>query len=197
MSEQSTELLRLLRNIVRVGSIIEVDAENWLCRVSTGNLETNWLSWLTARAGTSKTWWKPSVGEQVLLLSIGGDLSTAFVLPAIFSNDNPPPSTSEDALVVTFPDGAKFQYDPASGQLAVSGIKTMTIAASTEILFDTPKVRCSTLLETPQLMVTQGGEMQGDISHSGGKFASNGVVLDAHKHSGVQTGGGNTGGPVK
>jgi phage baseplate assembly protein V len=51
-------------------------------------------------------WWAPSVGEQVLILAIGGELDTAFVLPGIFSDDHPAPSASPDALHVAFPDGA-------------------------------------------------------------------------------------------
>lgn len=43
-----------------------------------------------------------SVGEQVLLLAIGGELDTAFVLPGIFSDDNPAPSASADAWHVVF-----------------------------------------------------------------------------------------------
>ncbi|UMT46983.1 hypothetical protein AOY90_15755 [Escherichia coli] len=41
----------------------------------------DWLQWLTHRAGRSRTWWAPSVGEQVLILAVGGELDTAFVLP--------------------------------------------------------------------------------------------------------------------
>lgn len=53
-----------------------------------------------------------SVGEQVLLLAIGGELDTAFVLPGIFSDDNPAPSASADAWHVAFPDGAVIEYEP-------------------------------------------------------------------------------------
>jgi phage baseplate assembly protein V len=63
-------------------------------------------SWPTCRAGRSRVWWAPSVGEQVLILAIGGELDTAFVLPGIFSDDHPASSASPDALHVAFPDGA-------------------------------------------------------------------------------------------
>lgn len=196
MNIQLTELIRLLRNLIRVGTIIAVDADKWLCRVGTGDLETNWLPWLTSRAGNARTWWMPSVGEQVLLLSIGGELTTAFVLPAIFSDEFSPPSVSPQALVTVFPDGARFEYEPQSSRLLIEGIKNVVIKASEQILLDTPKVLCSALLETSRLLVTEGGEMNGDVIHSGGQLSSNGVVTDAHKHKGVKTGDGITEGPI-
>lgn len=80
MNAQLTEIMRLITNLIRIGVVTEVDRENWLCRVKTGDLETNWINWLTLRAGNARTWWRPSEGEQVVLLSLGGNLETAFAL---------------------------------------------------------------------------------------------------------------------
>ncbi|CAI0766449.1 phage baseplate assembly protein V [Serratia quinivorans] len=197
MNTQLSELLRLLTNLIRIGTISEVDTENGLCRVQTGGLETTPLKWLTMRAGSARTWWAPSIGEQVLILSMAGELTTAFVLPAIFSDAHPAPSDSEGALVAEFPDGARFSYDPEASALTVEGVKTAIFKATTGIRLETPKVTCTQLLETAQLSVTDGGTMTGDITHSGGQLTSNGVVVDEHMHSGVETGGGTSGGPVK
>lgn len=71
MNAQLTEIMRLITNLIRTGTVTEVDRENWLCRVKTGELETNWINWLTYRAGKSRTWWCPSPGEQVVLFSLG------------------------------------------------------------------------------------------------------------------------------
>lgn len=67
------------------------------------------------------------MGEQVLLLAVGGELDTAFVLPGIFSDDYPAPSASADAFHITFPDGAVIEYEPETGALTVSGIKPQTL----------------------------------------------------------------------
>ena len=50
MNAQLTEIMRLITNLIRTGVVTEVDRENWLCRVKTGDLETNWINWLTLRA---------------------------------------------------------------------------------------------------------------------------------------------------
>ncbi|EPJ4165317.1 phage baseplate assembly protein V [Citrobacter freundii] len=211
MKPDITEIYRLLTNILRTGTILEVDLKRGLCRVQTGELQTTWLNWLTTRAGRSRTWWAPSVDEQVLLLSIGGDLTTAFVLPGIFSDDHPAPSASADALHITFPDGAVIEYEPQTSTLSVSGIKTASVTASesitatvpvvivkaaTRITLDTPELVCTNKLITGTLEVQKGGTMKGNISHSDGELSSNGKVLHTHKHSNVKSGTDESGGPV-
>ncbi|EMH0684476.1 phage baseplate assembly protein V [Klebsiella aerogenes] len=197
------ELARAIRNLIRSGVVTEVDTAQGLCRVQSGGIQTTWLNWLTTRAGRSRTWWAPSVGEQVLLLAIGGELDTAFVLPGIFSDDNPAPSASADAWHVTFPDGAVIEYEPETGALSVSGIKTADVTASdsitatvpvvlvkaeTRITLDTPEVVCTNKLTTGTLEVQKGGTMRGNIEHTGGRFTSNGVQADDHDHGGVKRG---------
>lgn len=203
------EFARAIRNMVRTGFVVETDLNTGRCRVQTGGIITDWLQWLTQRAGRSRTWWAPSVGEQVLILAVGGELDTAFVLPGIFSDENPAPSASADAWHVTFPDGAVIEYEPQTSALTVSGIKTadvtasdsitatapvVTVKASTRITLDTPEVVCTNKLITGSLEVQKGGTMRGDIEHSGGALSSNGKVLHTHKHPGDS--GGTTGAPL-
>lgn len=83
MDKNLTEIMRLITNLICTGIVTEVDQENWLCRVKIGELETNWINWLTLRAGGGRTWWCPSPDEQVVVLSMGGNLETAFALIAV------------------------------------------------------------------------------------------------------------------
>ncbi|MGV7962300.1 phage baseplate assembly protein V [Photorhabdus tasmaniensis] len=170
MDTQLTELLRLLRNLIRTGVVTEVDTQRGVCRIATGNLETDWRPWLTMRAGNSRTWWAPSRGEQVLLLSVGGELTTSFVLPAVYSDQFPEPSTllieadyidfpdsglpviysdqsaappgrSEQAVHIVFPDGAVMEYEPKFGALNVKGIKTAKVQASYSIELEATNIK--------------------------------------------------------
>ncbi|MEX2987650.1 phage baseplate assembly protein V [Serratia fonticola] len=206
-----TDILRLLRNLIRIGTINAVDLEHGLCRVETGSNLTDWLHWLTCRSGRSRSWWAPSEGEQVLILALGGELDTAFVLPGIFSDDFPAPSASADALHISFPDGAVLEYEPATGALTVTGIKTarvdasesitantkvVIVNASQKITFDAPVVECTNQLVTGTIQIKQGGSMTGNLTHTGGSITSNGVVMHTHTHGGIQRGGGNTDKPV-
>ena len=177
-----------------------------------GELHTDFLPWLTPRAGDARLWWAPSTGEQVIVYSLGGHTETGFVGPSLFCSDNPPPSREAGVLAIQFADKAAITYDSNTGALSAAGIKSATVdaeesitakskqvmvQAAVKILLDTPIVECTERLIAQSLSITEGGEMQGNITHTGGSFTSNGVQVDAHKHSGVQTGGGETGGPVK
>ena len=211
MNTYNPDIQRLVRNLIRIGTVSEIDLERGRCRVTTGGNHTDWLNWLTSRAGSARSWWAPSLGEQVLVLSLGGELDTAFVLPGIFSHDFPPPSHSAEALHIAFGDGAVIEYEPAQGALTARGIKSATLEAaeavtvsaanivcraSSKITLDAPEVECSQHLVTGSLAVRQGGDITGDVTHSGGSLTSNGVVLHTHTHGGVQNGGGQTDKPL-
>uniref|UniRef100_UPI0035C6AB7F phage baseplate assembly protein V n=1 Tax=Serratia quinivorans TaxID=137545 RepID=UPI0035C6AB7F len=205
--ETLSELARAVRDLIRIGVVVEVDTARALCRVQIGGNMSDWLHWLTCRAGRTRTWWAPSIGEQVLLLAIGGELDTAFVLPGIYSDDFPAPSASAEAYHVSFPDGAVIEYEPQNGALSVTGIATADVSASTsvnvtaptvtvnasqKINLNAPVVECSNQLVTGTIQIKEGGKMTGDLNHSGGSITSNGVVVHTHTHGGVETGGGQT-----
>ncbi|WP_374746607.1 phage baseplate assembly protein V [Klebsiella variicola subsp. variicola] len=183
------ELLRLLENIARTGTVTEIDEGKWRVRVQSGELETTWLRWNAQRAGAFKVWVPPSIGEQVWFLCLGGNTDVAFIGGSLYSDDNQAPGASRNEMVVTAPDGAKFRYDAEVGALQVKGIKSAVVEASVKITLDTPEVECTSLLTTKNLNVTEGGEMHGDITHTGGAFTSNGVQVDDHNHGEVERGG--------
>lgn len=204
------ELYRLLSNIFRQGVVTEIDLKNAVCRVKSGELVTDWIMWLAPRAGDSRSWWAPTVGEQVLIGAIGGELTTGFVIGSLYSNAHPAPSHSANALHHTFSDGAVIEYEPEDGTLKATGIQKAVIEAadevsvstkkvickaSVEILLDTPQVICTKNLTTATLNVKKGGKMTGDFDHSGGSIKSNGVIVHSHTHGGVRSGGESTGGP--
>ncbi|HHR1550249.1 MULTISPECIES: phage baseplate assembly protein V [Klebsiella] len=183
------ELVRLLENVVRTGTVMEIDEEKWRVRVQSGGLETTWLRWNAQRAGAFKIWVPPSVGEQVWFLCLGGNTDVAFIGGSLYSDDNPAPGASRNEMVVTAPDGARFRYDAEAGALQVKGVKSAVVEASVKITLDTPEVECTNRLTTRSLNVREGGEMHGDIAHTGGAFTSNGVQVDDHDHGAVERGG--------
>lgn len=183
------EVIRLLENIVRTGTVTQIDEKKWRVRVQSGELDSTWLRWNAQRAGAFKIWVPPSVGEQVWFLCMGGNTTAAIIGGSLYSNDNPAPGTSTKEMIVTAPDGAKFRYDAEEGALQASGIKSATIEASVKVLLATPLVECTEMLKTKNLTVTEGGKMQGDFAHTSGKFISNGVQVDDHDHGAVERGG--------
>ena len=45
------ELYRLICNLARIGTVLEVDTEKYLARVETGENKTDWIRWAVPRAG--------------------------------------------------------------------------------------------------------------------------------------------------
>jgi len=202
----SAEFFRLIETMLRFGTVAEVrHAKPPRVRVRTGRITTDWLPWIEARAGRMRTWSPPTIGEQVLLLCLGGDLRNGVILCGIPSDDFDTPSHSPDETVTQYPDGATVTYNHASGKLSVSGIKLLVIEAATSVLVRCPEttfdgdVIVKGLLSYQNGIAGQGGgngnTISGDLTHQGGKLSSNGVVVHEHDHGNVRRGGERTSGP--
>lgn len=122
------ELRRLIENIVRYGTITEIDYDTQLVRVQTGGSDdeenkgntTDWIQWNAGDAGNTTEWDPPSLGEQVTLLSPGGNLANATAYRGKYSDQYPPPSTNPTLRKKQCPDGAVFEYDHASHSLKIT-----------------------------------------------------------------------------
>lgn len=201
------ELKRMISNLIRQGTIYKVKGDR--VKVRSGEIITAWLPWFTNRAGKSQTWWSPSIGEQVFILSPNGNLELGCVLPSLYCDNYPAPSQSNDGHFVRFPDGATFEYEPDTGTLTIKGIKKAIIDASeqitakagTKISLETPLVQCSNHITFQSFGATGGasgsktGQITGDVEHKNGQLSSNGVVVHTHTHGGVASGSQSTGGP--
>jgi len=199
------ELTRRIDNLLRIGTVAEVKGDS--CRVKTGELLTQFRPFFTRRAGTAKTSWRPTVGEQVMLLSLSGDLTNAYILPALYSDENPEPDDNNNRERTVYPDGAVIEYDPDTSALKVTGIKTANVQASERVTIDCPNSEFTgNVLVKKKLTVEQGAKVTGVIDHSG-KLTNNGgmaitgganidgINFGTHKHGGVDTGSGTSGGP--
>jgi phage baseplate assembly protein V len=113
------ELLRRLENLLRAGTIYAVNHNGSRVRVQSGDLRTGWLPWFERRAGNVRTWCPPSVGEQCLVLSPGGDPASGMVLVGLESDENPAPSDSPTLHRTLYPDGTVIDYDHGSHALNV------------------------------------------------------------------------------
>jgi phage baseplate assembly protein V len=201
MNEHLIDILTRLENMIRIGTILDVDlsVSPPLCRVQTGELETDWRPWACQRAGSARTSWAPTTGEQVILFSPSGDLGTAIIWPALYSDANPAPDNHPTRHRTIYPDGAVTEYDPEAGALNATGIKTGHISASVSITLETP----NTLL-TGDLQVAGGASIGKSMSVN--KTVSAGTGLSApsasigginfgtHRHPGDS--GGTTGVPI-
>ncbi len=140
----SADLARRLDNLIRLGTVAAVDHAHALCRVQTGGLLTTWLPWFARRAGDTRTWCPPTVGEQVMIFSPSGEPAAGIVLAGVYTTAHDQPSTRADDHLTAWPDGALRRYDHGAHDylldIPAGGRITLRCGAS-RIEIDTEGVR--------------------------------------------------------
>jgi phage baseplate assembly protein V len=200
-----SELNRRVSNIIRIGVISEVDTETAKVKVNTAGITTDWLPWLTSRAGADIAWWAPTVGEQVLLLSPFGELAFGVVFPALYSDAFPQNSNSEFITKVSFLDGTIVEYDRENSTLTVNCVGDVLIESAHNVTITAEAVTINGPLTVNGATEIAGNlEVTGDIQAGGEVSASSvtapsveasGISLSTHVHSGVESGGSTTSPP--
>nr|KIS32841.1 baseplate assembly protein [Novosphingobium sp. P6W] len=171
--------------MIQLGTVASVDHGAATCTVEIGDLMTGDLPWLAWCAGRIKVWAPPSSGEQCTVLSPEGDLAGGLVLPGLWSDANPAPSTDPDIFLIKFDDGAELSYHFTTHAL--------TIALPTGGTID---------ISAPGgVTITGDVTINGNLSIAGKAEATDdmvggGISLKNHKHTGVQAGAAQTGAPV-
>jgi phage baseplate assembly protein V len=180
-----------LGELIRLGSIATVDLAAGKCAVRYGDPDddgggavTPPIRWLALRAGRTRSWSPPSIGEQAIVLVPDGQLAGAVALVGIYSEAFPAPGATL-AELVEYADGARIGYDPEAHAL------TAILPAGGTVAIDAPG---GITLRGP---VTIEGNLsvQGDASATGDVKVS-AISLRDHKHEKVQPGSGVTGGAI-
>lgn len=115
----AAELLRLIENLIRLGTVAEVDHARARIRVKSRDLLTGWLPWADGRAGETREWNPPTVGEQVLMFSPGGDTANGVALTGLFQSAHPAPSADPGIIGRWYPDGTRVEYDHENHRLLI------------------------------------------------------------------------------
>lgn len=161
--ESPYEASRRIANLLRLGTVAEVSTQGLArCRVRTGDLLTDWLPWLTLRAGGilgGLTWWPPVPGEQCLLLAPGGDLLQAVVLPGIYSDSMPQPIAPLNELHIALGKSAIIMTEDSITLRADGG----RLIIDRDGVHGTPDVTAEdvSLREHPHSGVEPGGGLSG------------------------------------
>lgn len=114
------DILRRIENLIRHGSIAEVDPEAARCRVQAGGLLTDWLPFYVRRAGSTSEWDPVSVGEQCTLLCPSGDPALGAVLVGLYSAANPPHSTDPAVHRIDWANGDYLEHNAETGALTIN-----------------------------------------------------------------------------
>lgn len=191
MTRQQEDIPADLSDLIRMGSVESVDLAAGTCTVrygdpddEDGGAETPPIRWIALRAGKTRAWSPPSIGEGAVVLAPDGQLAGAIALLGVPSDAFPLPGNTL-AELVEYDDGARIGYDPENHAL------TAILPAG-----------ATALVEAPGGLIVRGPvTIEGDVTLTGRMDASddvtaNGVSLKTHKHGDVQAGTAQTGEPL-
>lgn len=183
MRHDAAEQRRQKGNLIRLGTVAQVDHGAARCRVQTGELLTDWIPWLVPRAGAVIEWSAPNIGEQGILLCPDGDTSGAVFLRGLYSTAFGQPADGEAEHLIRYPDGTQIHYDASAHALtailASGGTATITTNGGVTV------------------NASGGITVNGDVQVNGKLTASDdvlggGISLKNHTHGGVQSGSSST-----
>lgn len=176
------ELMRRLDNMIRLGTVEEIDASARpapLVRVLSGRLLTGWIPYFLIAAGADHDGYAPSIGEGCVVFSPAGDPAQGFALCGLPTDQFPAAAFDQAKRVRQYRDGALVQYDSDTHHL------TATLPAGGRVTITSPA----------------GFQLIGDVDVDGTVRATQdvvaaGVSLVSHPTSGVRAGGDQSGPPV-
>lgn len=188
--DSTSELQRQLGNLIRFGTIAQLDLATARCRVRTGEMLSDFVPWFVPRVGSTIEWSAPVAGEQVLLLCPGGDMHGTVALRGLYSDAFPAPDKTASRHLTRYADGAIVEYDDQSHALKATlpAGGTFEVTAEGGITLNGP------------LTINGDTQHNGDVAISGQAEAQVDVIgggksLKGHKHTAVQPGGGVSGPP--
>lgn len=186
------EVDRRLGNLLRFGTVSEVDTANALVKINLGDLVTGWVPWTTSQAGQNRVWSVPDVGEQVALLS-PGDPSQGVVIGSMFQTNHPANGNAGKDWRVTFKDGTVLEFDRDASILNA----TMSAAGHFNVTISGAKIEAS----ASSIKLTVGGSVfeitSGGVAITSGSLTHNGTNIGStHTHTSVQPGSGTSGPPA-
>lgn len=185
MSAELSDLQNRIANLIRVGTVHSIVGGKARVSFGEGNV-TAPLPWQVSQAGDIKEWMgHPKVGEQVTVVSPGGTGNAGWIQRgSIFTDANPANGTEANDRILNLPDNGNWQIFVGNAHIK---------AKNGEIKITVDGVHMT--------MSHTGISIHGDVTIQGkmtasGEVKGGNIVLQTHVHSGVQSGGSNTGTPV-
>lgn len=188
---QLGELARKLSNIIRIGQIIKVDYLKAKAIVKMGDIETDYLPWITNHAGAVRNWAPLSKGSQVIVLAPDGELNRGVILPSLYRNLYPAPANTENQHTIHFADGSTIEYDTDTKSLSldIKGNLNIIVGGSFNLIAKQATISATTTIEgnldtTGTVNLSGGGAPLARVGDS--------VSVDVNTHRGTITSGSST-----
>ncbi len=115
MSFTLSDLFRRIENVIRIGTIAELDHDKKRLRIQSGELLTDWLPWPASITNNYIHYKTLRINTQVIIASPSGDPAQALIIGQLYSTEIVPPSTGDDDTdaiteLVHFDDGTIIEF---------------------------------------------------------------------------------------
>ena len=150
----NTELIRSIKNLISIGTVIEVDATRALAKVSILGRKTNFFPVLGISSSFKRKRIPIKVDEQVLVLCPNGNADFGIIIPSIFNKGSlEPDGSDEDIEIETYSDGTTISYSVKDKELKIDASDKITIICkSANIKADT------VVIDSPSIDLGKGGK---------------------------------------
>ncbi|MDC5718264.1 phage baseplate assembly protein V [Vibrio europaeus] len=132
MADEIEELNRRLNQMIRFGTVIEINSDETLIKVQHGKNETKFIKWFTLASGEMNQYRCPSKGELALLLDISSGVSSNYLALCGWEGEKFPFPIKNAKQAITQFGPLEFLWD--------SEAETITIKAPKKIILDTELV---------------------------------------------------------
>lgn len=172
---QTEELRAVLQNLIRVGTVTELDGQRALARVvfpDRDNMPSYWLSVMVRNTLKNADYWMPDIDEQVLCLFLPVGMENGFIVGSYYTTRTAPPADTGNKRVIKFEDGTVIEYDRESHTLKadVQGDAEITTTGKLDATVGatlTATVAGDTTVTTPQLILNGNLVVNGTASVTG------------------------------
>lgn len=211
------ELNRKLNNLIRLGTLAQLDHDTHQLRVQSGGLLTGWLPWPVEIGRNFKRWRPLRLGTQVVLACPGGDPAQALIIGMLYSDAIDAPSSDDAIDLIEFDDGAVIEHNADTNALRIHSAGDLIFSAAGDISHNAANISSTASGDIDQIASSAISQTAANISHSGaasaglsapsipvvgqvaqsgGSLSSNGIDFGTHVHSDVAEGIDQSGGPV-
>jgi phage baseplate assembly protein V len=116
----NADIAAILRDVFRVGKVVETDPEKCTARVTfpdTDEVISAPLQVAQRKTLIDKDYWMPDIDELVACVFLGNGPIAGFILFAIYNDIDTPPVTDQDKRYVRFADETHLEYDRKKHEL--------------------------------------------------------------------------------
>jgi phage baseplate assembly protein V len=175
MSAELTDLQQRLANLIRVGKVHSVDLNTARLRVAFGKDGANvsgWIPWMTSRAGATREWNPPAVGEQVTMMNPSGQDNSGFAMSgAIYQTGSPANGNTAGQVVLDLPETGAWL-------IRIGNVVIQAVNNSAKITVGGKSIEV-----TPSKILINGDvEVTGKINTTGDVVAGS-ISLQTHTHT--------------